>query len=340
MFNTIDQRNEAIRVTLGITLCMLIGVTLDFDSTVYLALYPTIAMTKVKDYSWSGLSKTFGPTFIAACVALLICEIFQSHPFVIWTISLLFIDYMRKRADTPAKVGGCIMPIFNWVLIVIFSQFSTQSMPDRIGEILLSMLITMCVAKGVVALFPVQNSNPPPTFKRVEVTHKQRLVTMALIGTGVAVLMNIDLLSATFCMVPVIAAATQVNRQRYFEVVSQRFVTQVGGCMVAVLISLVIAGHQTILSYYALILGAAIFAIATAMVTSSKIGRDVHSDALLATVLPIQLYLGTYGFGFESILLRAWELAVTLGILFLVFQLSKIRENHVQSGQLDTGVRH
>ena len=151
MFKTIDQRNEAIRVTLGITLCMLIGVTLDFDSTVYLALYPTIAMTKVKDYSWSGLSKTFGPTFIAACVALLICEIFQSHPFVIWTISLLFIDYMRKRADTPAKVGGCIMPIFNWVLIVIFSQFSTQSMPVRIGEILLSMLITMCVATGVVA---------------------------------------------------------------------------------------------------------------------------------------------------------------------------------------------
>ncbi|BAJ02833.1 DUF2955 domain-containing protein [Shewanella violacea] len=336
MFKTPSQRNEAIRITLAITLCMLMGQVLNFDSSIYLALYPTIAMTKVKDYSWSGLFKTFSPTFISACVALWVAEVFQSHPFIIWTVSLLFINYMRKRADTPAKVGASIMPIFNWVLIVIFSQFSTQGMPDRIGEILLSMVITSCIAKGLVTLFPVQEKGQAPILKRVKVTHKQGVVAMVLIGGGIAVLMNIDLLSATFCMVPVIAAATQVNRQRYLEVISQRFVTQIGGCMIAVLISIVLAGNQTILSYYALILGSTIFAIATAMVKSSKVDRDIHSDAMLATVLPIQLYLGTSSFGLESILLRAWELAVTLGILFLVFQLTRFRENHVQRSQLDT----
>ncbi|MCL1058361.1 DUF2955 domain-containing protein [Shewanella gelidimarina] len=340
MFKTLSQRNEAIRITLVITLCMLLGQMLDFESTVYLALYPTIAMTKVKDYSWLGLLKTFAPTFIAACIALIVAETFQSHPFIVWTISLLFIDYMRKKADTPAKLGAAIMPIFNWVLIVIFSQFSSQSMPDRIDEVGLSMLITIIIAKMMVALFPLEKQPSPPTFNRTKVTYKQRLLTMAFIGTGIVVLMNIDLISATFCMVPVIAAAIQVDKKRYQQVVSRRFITQISGCAIAMVMSIAIAGHQTILSYYALILGVAIFAMAMAMVRSSNTDRDTHSDAMLATVLPIQLYLGTSGFGLESILLRAWELAVTLGILFLVFQLSKIRENHVDWSQFNTRVRN
>lgn len=330
MFKTLAQRNEVLRVTLVVTFCMLMGQVLDFQSAVYLALYPTIAMTKVKDYSWTGLFKTFSPTLISACLALLVAELFQSHPFIVWVISLLFIDYMRKKADTPAKVGGIIMPIFNWLLIVIFSQFSTQSMPDRIGEIFLSMLITVLAAKSIVAIFPVLDKRSPPVFKPVAVTFKQRFVSMSLIGVGVAVLMNIDLISATFCMVPVIAAAIQVDRQHYLDVVSRRVVTQIGGCAIAALLSLLIAGHQTVLSYYVLLLGATIFAIATAMVRSSFSDRDIHSDALLATMLPIQLYLGTSGFGLESIFLRAWELAVTLGILFMIFQLLRVRGANVE----------
>lgn len=325
----LNERNEAIRVTLVITFCMLVGKVFNFDSSVYLALYPTIVMTKVKDYSWSNLVRTFAPTFVCACVALLVVELFQSHPFVVWTISLIFIDWMRKKADTPAKRGGMIMPVFNWILIVIFAQFSSQSMPDRIGEILLSMVITVCVAKAAVKLFPVNSKVSPMTFKPQRVTYQQRLVTLGLVGSGIALLMNINLLSATFCMVPVIAAATQSDRRAYKEVVSRRFITQIGGCAVAVLVSVLLAGHQAIIGYYALIVAGAIFAIAAMMVTGQNAQRDIHADALLATVLPIQLYIATMSMGLESIFLRAWELAVTLAILFLLFQLSNKREHNV-----------
>lgn len=323
------KRNEAIRITLVIALCMLIGKVFSFDSSVYLALYPTIAMTKVKDYSWGGFFKTFAPTFVSACVALLVVELFQSHPFVVWTISLLFIDWMRKKADTPAKRGGMIMPIFNWILIVIFSQFSTQSMADRVCEILLSMVITACIAKLAVKLFPVCNRAKPMAFKPQKVTYQQRLVTLGLIGSGIAILMNINLLSATFCMVPVVAAATQSDRLAYKAVVSCRFITQIGGCAIAVIVSVLLANHQVIIGYYALVVSAAVFAIAVMMVTGENSQRDFHGDALLATVLPIQLYIGSASMGLESIFLRAWELAVTLGILFLLFQLSNRREPHV-----------
>ncbi|WP_220762822.1 MULTISPECIES: DUF2955 domain-containing protein [unclassified Shewanella] len=328
-----EQRNEAIRITLVILLCMLIGKVFSFDSSVYLALYPTIVMTKVKDYAWVSLFKTFAPTFVSACVALTVVELFQSHPFVVWTISLLFIDWMRKKADTPAKRGGLIMPIFNWILIVIFSQFSTQSMPDRVSEILLSMVITACVAKLAVKLLPVTNMLNPVAFKPQKVTYQQRLVTLGLIGSGIALLMNINLLTATFCMVPVIAAATQNDRLAFKMVISRRFITQIGGCAIAVLVSILLANHQAIISYYALVVGAAILAIAVLMVTGENSQREFHGDALLATVLPIQLYIGTVNMGLESIFLRAWELAVTLGILFLLFQLSNRREPHVTDEQ-------
>ncbi|ABV86878.1 DUF2955 domain-containing protein [Shewanella pealeana] len=325
----LNERNEAIRVTLVITFCMLVGKVFNFDSSVYLALYPTIVMTKVKDYCWSNLVRTFAPTLVCACVALLVVELFQSHPFVVWSISLIFIDWMRKKADTPAKRGGMIMPVFNWILIVIFAQFSSQSMPDRIGEILLSMVITVCVAKAAVWLFPVNSKISPMALKPQRVTYQQRLVTIGLIGAGIALLMNINLLSATFCMVPVIAAATQSDRRAYKEVVSRRFITQIGGCAVAVLVSVLLAGHQAIIGYYALIVAGAIFAIAAMMVTGQNAQRDIHADALLATVLPIQLYIATMSMGLESIFLRAWELAVTLAILFLLFQLSNKREHNV-----------
>ncbi|MGS0690417.1 DUF2955 domain-containing protein [Shewanella sp. 30m-9] len=340
MFSNAMQRNEAIRITLVITLCMLVGQMFRFDSAVYLALYPTIVMTKVKDYSWSHLVKTFAPTLLSASIALVIVELFQSHPFIVWTISLLFVDWMRKKANTPIKRGAMIMPVFNWILIVIFSQFSSQSMPDRIGEIFLSMLITVCVAKVAVRFFPVSDlaeNAKTKIFKPQQVTYQQRLVTMSLIGTGIAVLMNINLLSATFCMVPVIAAATQIDRNAYKEVVRRRFITQVGGCAIAVIVSVLLAGHQAVISYYTLIVGAAIFLIATQMVTAEKALRDFHGDALLATVLPIQLYIGTASMGLESILLRAWELALTLGILFLLFQLSNRREHNVTDEQNGAG---
>jgi hypothetical protein len=323
--------NEALRIAFTITICMLAGKLLDLNSAVYLALYPSIVMTKAKDYSFKGLVKLFLPTFLAASTALLVVEVFQDHPFIVWTISLIFIDQLRRRANTPAKLGGMLMPTFNWILVVVFAQTTTMDMPDRIREILLSMIITIIVTKAMVWIFPMKKSNKPPVFTPQDVTYQNRLVSMGLIGSGLGFLMIVDLISATFCMVPVIAAATQFSRSKFIDVVERRFITQVGGCAVAAIFTLFMAGHQNIIGYYALGLGLTVFIIAKLMTTSEGVSKDIHGDALLATMLPIQLYMGNNTLGLESTFLRAWELTVTLGILFIVHQLTKSRVNQIAS---------
>ncbi|CAH0529802.1 DUF2955 domain-containing protein [Vibrio hippocampi] len=327
MFNT--KCNEVIRITMTITICMVAGKVMGFASPVYLALYPTIAMTKCRDYSWSGLVGMFYPVLLAASTALLVCNVFADHPFIIWTISLLFFDFMRRRAVTPQAVGRMLMPTFNWILVVIFSIHTTASMPNRIHEILLSMAITIVVAKLFVAMFPVTSKGEKsPVFKPKEVTYLNRLVSLGLIGGGVAFLMIVDLISATFCLVPVIAAATQFDRQSFIKTVNLRFVTQVGGCAVASVFIALMMGHQSVISFYTLILGSIIFLISKWMCAEKGSNRDVHADALLATMLPIQLYVGNVNLGMNSTFLRAFELACTLAILFFLYHLTNRVTDH------------
>jgi len=68
-----------------------------------------------------------------------------------------------------------------------------------------------------------------------------------------------------------------------------------------------------------------IFLIATVMVKADFTARDIHADALLATMLPIQLYLGVQEMGLERTMLRGWQLAVTLGILYTLYQLFSVK---------------
>ncbi|MEZ9777791.1 DUF2955 domain-containing protein [Vibrio sp. 10N.261.54.A5] len=311
-----SQRNEALRVALTVTICMVLGKLLNLDSPVYLALYPTIIMTKNKDYSWLGLIRTLAPTLLAASTALVVTEVFSQHPFVVWTISLFFFDFMRRRATTPAKKGKMLMPTFNWILIVVFAQHTTMDMPMRIHEILVSMLITMVVAKTMVVLFPVEQGNKPPVFKEQPVTFESRAISLALIGLGLAFLMIVDIISAMFCMVPVIAAATQTTHKSFIDVVDRRFQTQVGGCAFAVVFTLLMAGHQSTFGYYTIVLGLFAFMITASMAKAKGSARDIHADALLATMLPIQLYMTSSNLGLESTFLRAWELTVTLFVLW------------------------
>ncbi|MGF1686153.1 DUF2955 domain-containing protein [Photobacterium japonica] len=318
-----SRRNEMLRVTLTVTLCMLIGKLFDFGSPVYFALYPTIIMTKGKDYSWTGLARTFFPTLLAASCAVVVSEVFADHPFVIWTISLIFFDQLRRRANTPPKQGAMLMPTFNWILIIVFSQHTSMDMPVRIHEIFLAMLITAVVAKTMVTLFPTLKTGKPPVFTPHTVSYQNRLVSLGLIGSGLAFLMIVDMISATFCMVPVVAAATQQTRAHFDVVVKRRLLTQVGGCAIAVIFTLCMAGHQQIIGFYALGLGGLIALLAGWMANAQGPEKDIHADALLATLLPIQLYMTSTEMGLESTFLRAWELTVTLVILLILFALTQ-----------------
>jgi hypothetical protein len=327
----VTQANEAIRITLTITICMILGKVLNFNSVVYLALYPTIVMTKSKDYSWKGIFVTLAPACVSATMAVVVSELFQDHPFIIWTISLIFFDQLRRRADTPPKLGRMLMPCFNWILIMVFAQSGAFNMPGMVRESFCAILITALVTKLMITLFPLPKLGKLPQFKPQPVTYGHRLVSLTLIGSGLGLLMIVDLLPATFCLVPVIAAATQFDRAKFIEVIELRFVTQIGGCAVAGLFILLMAGHQSTLGFYALVLGGTIYLIVRAMVSATGPARDIHADALLATVLPIQLYMGNNTFGLDSTFLRAWQLFITLCILFALHQLTFSRDKHEQA---------
>jgi hypothetical protein len=331
----IDQPKEALRIALTITICMILGKVLNFNFAVYLAFYPAVLVTKSKDYSWKGMFVTLAPTFVAATVAVLVNDLFQDHPFIIWTISLIFFDQLRLRADTPLKVGKMLMPCFTWILIMVFAQSGTFNMTGMVSESFWAMLITALVTKLMIILFPLPKLGKLAQFKSQPVTYGHRLVSLTLIGAGLGLLMIVDLLPATFCLVPVIAAATQFDRAKFIEVVELRFVTQIGGCAIAGLFILVMAGHQSTLGFYALTLGGTIYLIARTMVAATGPARDIHTDALLATVLPIQLYMGTNSFGLDGTFLRAWQLFITLCILFALHQLTLSRGKHEQANHLD-----
>lgn len=325
-FDSRYQRNEALRVTFAITVCMVFGKLLALGSPVYLALYPTIIMTKSKDYSWQGLVRTFAPTLCAAATALGISEMFHSHPFIIWTLSLFFFDWMRRRASTPDKKGAMLMPTFNWILIIVFDQHTNADMAVRVHEIFIAMVITACVCKLAVACFPTHATNlksPPRTpLPNTPVTAQQRVLSLALIGIGLGFLMLVDMLSATFCMVPVIAASLQTERLGFQRVVERRFITQVGGCAIAAIFSLLLVGHQSVLTAYVLLLTGLVLVLASLMVKGDTSGRELHADALLATMLPIQLYMTSQDIGLERTFLRGWELAATLAVLYCLFKIT------------------
>lgn len=326
MKNKASSTNEIYRITLGITLCMILGKLLGLHSPVYLALYPIIVMTKCKDYSWRGLFNILFPSFLAAYGALVLIEVFHEHPMIIWSISLLFFDRMRCYANTPIKLNRIVMPLFNWLLIIIFSQQDRMDMSLPIREIVISMVITAIIAKILILIFPSTESTKSPKFKEKIVTYQHRVVSTGLIGIGLAFLMIVDLVSATFCMVPVIAAATQFNKEAFKDMVYRRFITQIGGCAIALIFTVLMSGHQHIIILYALALGLLVFILATWMVNSQGAYRVLHADAILATMLPIQLYLGSTTFGFENTYLRAWELACTFAILYILHQLRTSRE--------------
>ncbi len=79
------------------------------------------------------------------------------------------------------------------------------------------------------------------------------------------------------------------------------------------------AGHQSTFGYYTIVLGLLAFMITASMAKAKGSAKDVHADALLATMLPIQLYMTSSELGLESTFLRAWELTVTLFVLWALY---------------------
>ncbi|MBW3163972.1 DUF2955 domain-containing protein [Ferrimonas balearica] len=313
--NTATDWNEVGRITGTVSLCMLLGHLLNLGSPVYLALFPILSVTKARDYSWRGLARMFRPVLIWATAAVITVELFANHPYVVWAISLMVFDQLHARATTPMARNALVLPVFNWIMMVVFAQTLPATMPDRLHDIVLSLLITMVVMKTFAWWFPPSPApaSAPPQHKRPDYAARLRFVT--LLGGGLAFLMIVDMISATFCMVPVILAATQTERGAFMAVLRDRLLAQVGGCALAMVFMLLLAGQQSLLPLFALGQTLLVFVFARQISRSSGEDKALHGDALLGIALPIQLYMGVNDFGLSSALQRGWQLSVTLFVL-------------------------
>lgn len=310
------QWTSIARITLIVTLTMLSQHLLQFTTSVYLALFPVVAVTRAPSLSTEGLMKAFLPVLAFAIGARFTHELFSAHPFVIWCISLLVFDQVRRRANSPAKVGQMVMPVLTWILIIVFSQQSPIDMTGWVRDMVASILVTLLVVRLVCWFLPAPDvSRPqPPT---VEVSFSQRMFFVVSLGVGLAFLMMVDLVSAAFCMVPVIIAVSQAQRPAYQGVLSSTFKAHVGGCSIALLFQFLLMGHQGSLMVFGILLLTLVGAIAYGMVCCEGAAQATHYDGLLGIMLPIQLYMTSTDLGVQDTATRAWYMAVVLAFLFI-----------------------
>ncbi|WP_261922444.1 DUF2955 domain-containing protein [Shewanella sp. NFH-SH190041] len=319
---------RAVRGTFIIVTCMVLGKFLNFTAPVYLAFFPAVLVIRLKQAHLPLMVKMLLPSVLSAASAVVLSELFQSHPFIVWTISLFYFDWLRRRADTPIKVAGILVPIFIWVLNIVMAQQGNRiDLPANLREICLAVLICISVTKLMFWLIPSAEPQPHYQFQPQRVTFKQRAISLGLIGTGTAFLLIVDMMSALFCLVPVIAIATQVSWQGYVSDVKRRLLTQVGGCSLAVFFTFFLSGHQDIISFYILCLAVLVYLFVWSVEQSSGDIRTIQADALLATILPIQLYISQSGMTLKGAYLRGWQLSVTLAIMFALHLLTEKKGN-------------
>ena len=318
---------DAVRMTFIIVSGMVAGKYIPLGKPVYLAFFPIILALRVNSSDMLIMVKILLPTVMSAVGAVFISELFSEHPFVIWTIALFFFDWQRRKADTSAKVAGILTPIFIWILITVSAQLSIKSpLFLNLREMIFCVMITLGITWIGFRLFPKKiplSSTPKISAIPITVSYKQRAISLFLIGIGCAFLMITQMTSALFCLVPVIALATQTSRQGYFSGLKRRLLTQTSGCALSVFFTFLLAGQQNIAAYYILCLGLLVYILCYAVVNSLGEIKEVNLDALMATLFPIQLYICQSGISLKGAYLRGWQLTVTLLLMLIIYYFSE-----------------
>ncbi|PMH42165.1 hypothetical protein BCU68_14700 [Vibrio sp. 10N.286.49.B3] len=298
-----------------VSLGMLAQLWLQLDVAAYLALYPVMAATKLNNYSIAGMLKAFLPILLVACVALLVDQIFGSHPAVVWCISLWVFDWARRWADTPAKQGMIYIPLLNWFLVIVFAQHTPMPMTDWIRDMAVSMLTTLVVVRFVMLFISPPKVQAPPPMPAKKVSYQQRVIYVAILGAGLSFLMMVNLVAATFCMMPVIIAAAQSERAHYQMVVKNCLQAHVGGCALAMIFVSLMAGQHAHNLVYMLGLTLLVLMIAIWINGSKGVARALHTEAMLGTMLPLQLYVSATDLGLQDTYFRGEMMLIVLALL-------------------------
>lgn len=313
---------ELIRKTLIIVLCLMLSKMLHLSVSVYIVLFSiVIATTCDSSHIWEIIKRLL-PSLFAALGAVVVNQVFATHPFIIWTCSILYFDHVRRKVDSNLKARMVTLPLFIIIFIDTYASSTAYalSIPDIVRDLVLSTLITGLVASFVNHIMPIKQKFPVPQIVSMPVRSVDRLKILLLVGLGLAFIMVNEVTSAVFCLVPLITSAMQPTHDLMKSHSRNKMLSQVGGCSLALVVSLFFSGTEINLLTYLMISSLLIFTILWWCNHPDKEEGLIHSDALMGFLIPYQLYIGQYGnnFGLNAIVLRAFELVVVLLVIYTI----------------------
>lgn len=313
---------ELIRKTLIIVLCLMLSKMLHLTVSVYIVLFAVvIATTCDSNHIWEIIKRLL-PTLITALGAVVVNQVFASHPFIIWACSILYFDHVRRKVDSNLKTGMVILPLFIIIFIDTYANSTVYalSIPGIVRDLILSTLITALAASFINHIMPVKQKIPLPPMVLMPVSGADRFKMLLFVGGGLAFIMINEVTSAVFCLVPLITSAMQPTHGLMKKHSHDKMFSQIGGCSLAFVVSLLFSGTEINLFTYLFISAILVFTILWWCHHSDPEEGAIHRDALMGFLMPYQLYIGKYGndFGLNSIVLRAFELAVVLLVIYML----------------------
>jgi hypothetical protein len=312
---------ELIRKTLIIVLCLLLSKMLHLTVSVYIVLFSIVIATTCYSSHIVEIIKRILPSLFAALGAVMVNQTFAIHPFIIWTCTLLYFDHVRRQVDSNLKARMVTLPLFMIIFIDTYANSTGYilSIPDITRDLILSTLITGLVASFINHIMPIKQAATLPHRVLMPVTGSDRLKMIILVGGGLAFIMINEVTTAVFCLVPLITSAMQPTHNLMKLHSRNKMLSQVGGCSIAIVVSLFFSGTEINLFTYFFISAVLVFTILLWCNHPDQEEGLIHSDALMGFLIPYQLYIGKYGnnFGLNSIILRAFELVVVLLIIYV-----------------------
>ncbi|MDP5253082.1 MULTISPECIES: DUF2955 domain-containing protein [unclassified Vibrio] len=313
---------ELLRKTLIILICLMLSKTLHMTVGVYLLLFAILLSTTTVSKHIHQLLGKLLPAVICALGATLVNQAFSEHPFIIWTCCLVFFDHVRRQANTNLKIGQAVLPLFMIIFVTTYhnSGTYTDALIFYMHDVVLSAGVVAFVTSFMNHIMPPKSAPSAPQVIHQPVTGSDRLKILVLVGGGLAFIMINQVTSAVFCLVPLVTSAMQPTHQHMKQHSKEKLLSQIGGCCLAIIMSMVYSGTEVNLFSYALISFLLIYLILYWIQHSEPVDKAIHGDALMGFLIPYQLYIAQYGnnFGLNSITLRATELMIALVIIYIV----------------------
>jgi len=313
---------ELTRKTLIIVLCLMLSKMLHLTVSVYIVLFSIVIATTCYSSHIGEIIKRILPSLYAAIGAVIVNQAFASHPFIIWTVSVIYFDYIRRKANSNLKARVVTLPLFMIIFINTYANSADYILliPEVLRDLVLSTLITGVVASFINHVMPIKKAMVMPPIVSMAVTGADRLKMFLLVGLGLAFIMINEVTSAVFCLVPLITSAMQPTHDLMKDHSRNKMLSQVGGCSLALIVSVLFSGTEINLFTYLFISTVLVLTILWWCEHPDKEEGLIHSDALMGFLIPYQLYIGQYSnnFGLNSILLRAFELVVVLLIIYTI----------------------